>query len=114
MVYKISADSFNKINERSGTLQNIDSGYSIEMSDNETFDNGILVYPHQKHTFHNTDVYLRCTQDKATAEVRVVPFEIDNGGTSGSAVIYSDTTVANYDVASPSEVDSMLDNFFPN
>ena len=57
MVYKISADSFTKINERSGTLQNIDSGYSIEMSDNENFDNGILVYPHQKHTFHNTDVY---------------------------------------------------------
>ena len=114
MVYKISADSFTKINERSGTLQNIDSGYSIEMSDNENFDNGILVYPHQKHTFHNIDIYLRCTQDKATAEVRVVPFEIDIGGASSSAVIYSDTTVAKYGVASPSEVDSMLDNFFPN
>ena len=88
MVYKITFDSFTKINEQAGTIQNV-GDYIIEMSESPTFDSGILILPNQKSTFNNTDIYLRCTEQGFSSEVRVVPFILDAKGGDDS---YVDTT----------------------
>lgn len=85
MVYKIAFDSFTKISEQAGTIQNV-GDYVIEMSETPAFDNGILILPNQKSTFNNTDIYLRCVEEGFVSEVRVVPFIVDKGGGDDSAV----------------------------
>lgn len=90
MVYDIHFDSFTKINEASGTVQNIGE-YPIEMSETPTFNNGIVILPNQKNTFSGTDIYLRCTEEGFKSEVRVVPFIVDVKGGDSSSAIGSDS-----------------------
>ena len=97
MLYTITGD-FTKITETSGTIQNTSSIYTIEMSATGTQDSGILIYPLHKHSFADTDVYLRCV-DGGSVEVRVVPFELDAGGGGRNVADFSldqlGTTVVN-------------------
>lgn len=109
MIYKVTAETFTKINERTGTLQNTHQAYSVEMSNNANFDNSIIVYPLHKHTFSNTAIYLRCINAGEEVEVRVIPFEIDVGSGGGS----STTVISGGDSATDEEVDAMLDDILP-
>lgn len=114
MIYRVTSDSFTKISEQSGTLQNVDPVCTVEMSNNTTFNNGILVYPHQKHTFSGTDIYLRCADEGNTAEVHVVPFTLDGkgGGSSGNDGVVIDGTA--YHVADTDSFEDRLNEYFPD
>ncbi len=104
MRYFVTSDSFTKIDETEGTIQNVDSVFTVEMSDSQNFDSGVLIYPHQKHSFSGAKIYLRCLE--GTAEIRVVPFEIDVG-TGGNSEILIDGE--SYHVATNAQVSNMLD-----
>lgn len=109
MIYKITAESCTKINERTGTLQNTHQAYSVEMSNSANFDSSIIVYPLHKHTFNNTDIYLRCINVDEEVDVRVIPFEIDVGSGGGS----STTVISGGNSATDEEVDAMIDDILP-
>lgn len=78
MVYSLTKD-FTQIAETTGTIQNASHIYTIEMSQSNTKDSGILIYPAQKVSFSNQTIYLRC-YDGAGAEARVIPFELVTEG----------------------------------
>ena len=105
MRYFVTSDSFTKIGETEGTIQNVDSIHTVEMSDSQNFDCGILIYPHQKHSFNGARIFLRCID--GTAEVRVVPFEIDVGTGGESSEILIDGE--GYHVATDAQINNMLD-----
>lgn len=90
MEYIVTSDSFTKISEISGTLQNLDKENEIEMSGSPVFDSGLIVRTGEKLNFNNADIYLRCVKDGGTAIVHVVPFSVDVGGGDVSSVV--DTT----------------------
>ena len=71
MLYLLSKD-FTKISATTGTVQNASKICTLEMSNTNTPDSGILIAPLQKHTFKDTSVYLRCID--GWAEARVVLF----------------------------------------
>lgn len=89
MEYIVTSDSFTKISETAGTLQNLDKENEIEMSESPVFDSGLRVKTGEKLNFSNTDIYLRCVKDGGTAIVRIVPFSVDVKGGDDSSV---DTT----------------------
>lgn len=113
MIYNVDFYSFTKISEDMGTIQNV-SDYDVEMSNENTPDSGIIVHKDDKHTFSNTDIYLRCKDEGQIAKVRVVPFIVDakgGGGSSGSGVVIDGTT---YHVAENADVDDLIDEYFPD
>lgn len=84
MIYTCGHE-FIKIDETSGTVQNESNINTIEMSQSNEPNSGILIYPLQKHSFNDSDIYLRCVDGAARA--RVVPFKVDEkGGGSGNIV----------------------------
>ena len=78
MFYQLTSQ-FKKINQTSGTVQNA-SIFTLEMSNKDEADSGILIYPKQACSFTNTPIYLRCIEGAAKA--RVVPFIANSGGTN--------------------------------
>ena len=76
MIYQLT-NKFKKISETVGTVQNA-SIFTVELSNKNEYDSGILLYPRQTYSFSNTTIYLRCIE--GVAKVRVVPIV----GTSGS------------------------------
>lgn len=84
MIY-MCGHEFIRISETSGTVQNESNINTIEMSQSNEPNSGILIYPLQKHSFSDSEIYLRCIDGAARA--RVVPFKIDmKGGGSGNIV----------------------------
>ena len=99
MIYNLSKD-FTQITETTGTIQNASHIYTLEMSQSNTKDSGILIYPLQSKSFSNKTIYLRCV-DGAGAEARVIPFEVGTGGgdISLSDNAFQDISLANGTVA---------------
>ena len=115
MVYEITADSFTKISESSGTIQNADGGVTVEVT-NDTLSGGIFLGATQKITFNNTDIYMRCTKEGDKAQIRVVPFIVDakgggGGSSAGQGIVIDGTT---YHVSENSDVDDLIDEYFPD
>lgn len=111
MDYQVNSDSWTKISETSGTIQNVDSDYNVEMT-NDTLNSGIIIYPHQKHTFSSSNIYLRCTEKKENVTVRVVPFIVDGkgGGTDEGIMIDGEE----YHIADSDSFEDRLDEYFPD
>lgn len=86
MLYEVS-NSFVKIDETQGIIQNASSGNDIEVSDEATTNSGIILKPGESLSFSGTDIYVRTIGNKNSA-VRVVPFVqgFTAGSTSGSSV----------------------------
>lgn len=82
MQYLVEKDSFTKISETEGTLQNASKITTIEVSDLQTQNNGLLLPPLGKIILGGDSIYVRCV-DGAGAEVRVVPFEAAGEGGGG-------------------------------
>lgn len=83
MLYQLN-NKFTKINELSGTVQN-SSIFTVEMSNKNEIDSGILLYPRQSYSFSNTTIYLRCIEGAAT--VRVVTFGVNSGSGGGGGSV---------------------------
>lgn len=111
MTYQVNSDSWTKITETSGTIQNLDGLYTVELT-NDTLSGGIWLGVKQKITFSNTDIYLRCIGDDATASVVVVPFIVDGkgSGSDGSIVIDGDE----YHISDSNSFEDRLDEYFPD
>lgn len=77
MIYSLT-ENFTQISETTGTIQNASHIGTIEMSDSNAPDSGILIYPLQKVSFSDQTVYLRCID--GYAEARVLPFELVTEG----------------------------------
>lgn len=109
MLYQLSSD-FIKISETFGTVQNTSAVHTIEMSQSDAPNSGILIYPLQKHSFKDTAIFLRCT-DGGSAIVRVVPFELDVEGGEGSV----GTLILNgeeYKIATNTEIYNLIDDIW--
>lgn len=85
MQYLVSKDNFTKITETKGTIQNISKTLTIEVSETQTKNSGVLLPPMGKIQFDGNSVYARCV-DGAGAEARVIPFEVVAGGGDGGGV----------------------------
>lgn len=83
MIYNVTND-FTAVSVTSGTIQNNSYVYPIEVSDKAEVDSGYLLYPLNKMSFSGTKLYMRCVDGGAWAEIRVVPFVIDGGGSASS------------------------------
>ena len=96
MIYTLSKD-FTKITETTGTIQNTSQIYTLEMSQSNSKDSGIFIYPLQSKSFSNKTIYLRCV-DGAGAEARVIPFEVGAGGgdVQASANLFADASLDNH------------------
>ena len=92
MLYLLSKE-FTKISETCGTIQNASRIRTLEMSETTEPSKGIIISPLRTHTFTDTTIYLRCVD--GSAQVRVVPFVVDGGNSSGSSDTSSDSS--NYD-----------------
>ena len=89
MIYNVTND-FVRLSETAGTIQNNSYIYPIELSNQAVADSGILLYPLNKFTFSGTQLYMRCTDGGAWAQIRVVPFLLDFG--TSTATTPADTT----------------------
>ena len=81
MIYTITSE-FTKLNETQGTVQNPSNIFTLELSDSNVPDSGVLIYPLNKLSFSGTK-YLRCID--GTTQARVVSFA-EIAASSGSAV----------------------------
>ena len=71
MIYQLEYDSFTKLAETSGTIQNC-SGYKVEITDEPIFNSGILINEGKSLNFSGTDIYVRCTEEGKKAKIRFV------------------------------------------
>lgn len=79
MIYSV-ADDFIKISAERGTVQNSSNIYTLELSDTNVKNSGVLIYPLNKISFSG-EKYLRCV-DGGSVAARVVTFADISGGTS--------------------------------
>lgn len=110
MNYAVAKNAFTQITETSGTLQNASKITTVEVSDSQEQNSGLLVPPLGKVPLGGSSMFVRCV-DGAGAEVRVVPFELEfrGGGSSvGTAVV--DGVELHF--ATDEEVLAMLDDNF--
>lgn len=85
MIYEVSKD-FVQIEEASGTIQNTSRIHTLELSDTDEPNSGILIYPLQKVSFNDIPAFIRCIDGSARAYV--VPFGFGDEGTGGSGSSY--------------------------
>ena len=106
MIYNVT-NEFTQLAESAGTIQNNSYVYPVEVSDRAEADSGILLYPLNKFSFSGTKLYMRCVDGGAWAEIRVVPFTLDFGGSTASSEQSTDdpNTVVNSMWASNDSVD---------
>lgn len=107
MRYLLSKE-FTKIGRTSGTVQNLSKISTLEMSETGEPNTGVLLSPLQKHSFHDTAVYLRCVD--GWAEASVVPFSLDVNFSDGGSS--SPSSGDDIHFATDEEIDEMLDNIF--
>lgn len=120
------SDSFTKISVTTGTIQNV-SDNIIEISSDQTINNGVLLKPYDMFCFSDTTLYARC-YNGGGGYIRVVSFglgTVGSGGsssggadTSGDSSNYDETTDDIWDTSGDStqtydpDWDSELDNIF--
>lgn len=86
--YLVKYDEWTEISEQTGTIQNIDDGCPIEVSTTQVKGSGVILYPWEMKPFSNVQLYVRgYNKNPLQTEVRVVPFEIGQGGGGGSYVL---------------------------
>lgn len=90
MIYNVT-NEFTRLAETAGTIQNNSYIYPIEISNQAVADSGILLYPLNKFSFSGTQLYMRCTDGGAWAEIRVVPFLLDFGTSTATTPAATDT-----------------------
>ena len=83
------SDSFTKISVTTGTIQNV-SDNIIEISSNQTINNGILLKPYDMFCFSNTALYARC-YNGGGGYIRVVTFTDSGSSSSGGGSSSSQT-----------------------
>ena len=104
MNYIITPNTTTKLNETSGTIQNISQSNKIEISNSADFTHNIILYPYETRAF-NIQLYARLFDNNdLPVEIRVVPFTVGGGVTSGSS---TETKVATDD-----EFNELLDEIF--
>jgi hypothetical protein len=59
MQYELSFDSFTEIPFTSGTIQNINSQATVEVSTTDTANTGIILYPSEKYEWSDATIYAR-------------------------------------------------------
>ena len=96
MLY-IASDSFIKVAETKGTIQNNSQCYSVEISDDAVPGNGFILYPLNRISFTGS-VYLRCIESGKHAPVNVVSFVVNaaagsSGGSSSDSVSFTDADI---------------------
>lgn len=99
ILYILSKD-FTEISATTGTVQNASKICTLEMSNTNTPDSGILIAPLQKVTLNGKTIYLRCVD--GYAETRVLPFVVDFSdgsfslGTRNGGAIVDDSQIATF------------------
>lgn len=73
MLYEVPS-SFIKIDETKGILQNASSSNSLEVSNENEVNSGIILKPGESLSFQDTDIYIRTVGSNKNSAVRVVPF----------------------------------------
>ena len=73
MLYEVPS-SFIKIDETKGILQNASSSNSLEVSNENEVNSGIILKPGESLSFQDTDIYVRTVGSNKNSAVRVVPF----------------------------------------
>lgn len=101
MIYNVTSE-FVRINETSGTIQNVSYIYEIEFSNQAVANSGILIRPHERISFSGTPFYVRCPYPGSWAAIRVVPFFVEGGLNSGG------TSAADTPLASDEEAENFL------
>lgn len=103
MQYRITDTSILKINESSGTIQNI-SNDAVEISNSEDFTDSFILYPLNKCSFKE-QLYIRAYGQAAQViKINVAPFVVSGNGTS--------STGENLKIATDNEVDGYFDDIF--
>lgn len=100
------SDSFAEIPMTTGIIQNV-SDNIIELSSNETMDNGILLKPYDMFSFSDTTLYARC-YNGGGGYIRVVPFEVDLKGGGGSSTIIVEG--GELPVATDADIENLLNS----
>ena len=86
-----NGSGFTKINETSGTIQNI-SGYEVELNTTQEHDTGLILYPRQRFSFNQQIYVARATGEVGVPVVATVPFmECCGGGSGGGGGGNTDT-----------------------
>ena len=107
MLYNVTGE-FVKVTETGGTIQNNSQAFTVEISDNTDEDSGYLLRPLNRVSFSG-DIYVRCTEGGGRAQINVVSFITDSGGSSSGGSYIDDSSVA-----SDSDIDNLLDDIFGN
>lgn len=110
MTYEIT-NEFTKINETSGTVQNLGNPFSVEVTNKAERNSGFLLFPLQKFSFSGQTIYVRCVEEGEKAEIRVIPFVTDSANTATGGSSHA-TNVDDSLVANDEEIDNLLDNIF--
>lgn len=126
MIYNVTSD-FMRLAETAGTIQNNSYVYPIEISNQAVANSGVLLYPLNKVSFSGTQLYMRCTDGGAWAEIRVVPFTLDFGISQGGTSTATDSQTATDDEANaiindglnhiytaPDDVNAVIDDMLNN
>ena len=72
MKYIAASKNFTRINETSGTIQNVSRINTVEVSNQPVMNSGVLLPPQERFSYNSLTLYVRCI-DGGGAEVRVVP-----------------------------------------
>ena len=105
MLYNVTGE-FVKVTETGGTIQNNSQAFTVEISDNTDEDSGYLLRPLNRVSFSG-DIYVRCTEGGGRAQVNVVSFITDSGGSSSGGSYVDDSSVA-----PDSDIDNLIDDIF--
>lgn len=93
--YLVKYDEWTEVSEQTGTIQNIDGGCPIEVSTIQVEGSGVILYPWEMKPFSNVQLYVRgYNKNPLPTEVRVVPFEVGQGGGGGGGSYVLPTATA--------------------
>ena len=112
MIYTITSE-FTKLNETQGTVQNPSNIFTLELSDSNLPDSGVLIYPLNEFSFSGSK-FLRCID--GTTQARVVQFAETATSTAAgddtADVIDDMWNDTNADTGEPDEFSDALNDIF--
>jgi hypothetical protein len=86
MQYELSFDSFTEIPFTSGTIQNINSQATVEVSTTDTPNTGIILYPGEKYEWSDATIYARAAWGNGeTVMVAAETLVAGSGGGGGGS-----------------------------
>lgn len=112
MQYLAWKDRFTKIAESKGVIQNTSKSATLEVSDSQTPNSGILLPPMSQLAFDG-DIYVRCANGGGGTEARVVTFVATGTGNSGSGGSSGGSSSSGYDIATDQQIDELINTYFP-